>query len=326
MTLPLLIDTDPGIDDALALLLALRSPECSVEAITTVAGNVPVERCTLNALRVLEAVGPARVPPVGRGVDKPLTRTLVSAAHVHGDDGLSNLAEIREADGSLRYPKPRAGLSPLDGPDLILDTIDRFPGELVVVAIGPLTNLAVALQRDPRRMAQLRRVVIMGGAVGVPGNVTPVAEFNFYVDPEAAAQVLASGLPIELVPLDVTRNAILPRSVLQQRLAACPDPVSRFIADTTQRGFQFGEEIGEGGITLHDPVALGIAVVPSLTYFESLHVAVECEGALTRGMSVADRRSIPVGRKAPATCRVARWLRADDFLNLFLERLCPGSS
>src|SRR3972149_653493 len=275
MTLPLLIDTDPGIDDALALLLALRSPECSVEAITTVAGNVPVERCTLNALRVLEAVGPARVPPVGRGADKPLTRTLVSATHLHGEAGLGNLAEIREADGSLRYPKPRVSLSPLDGPDLILDTIDRFPGELVVVAIGPLTNLALALQRDPRRMAQLRRVVIMGGAVGVR----------------------ARGLPIELVPLDVTRNAILPRSVLQQRLAACPDPVSRFIADTTQRGFQFGEEIGEGGITLHDPVALGIAVGPSLTFFESLHVAVECEGALTRGMSVADRRSIPVGRK-----------------------------
>ena len=326
MTLPLLIDTDPGIDDALALLLAFRSPECSVEAITTVAGNVAVERCTLNALRVLEAVKPVRVPPVGRGADKPLTRTLVSATHVHGDDGLGNLGEVREADGSLRYPKPRVGLSPLDGPDLILDTIDRFPGELVVVAIGPLTNLALALQRDPRRMAQLRRLVIMGGAVSVPGNVTPVAEFNFYVDPEAAAQVLASGLPIELVPLDVTRNAILARSVLQQRLAACPDPVSRFIADTTQRGFQFGEEIGEGGITLHDPVALGIALVPAMTYFESLHVAVECEGALTRGMSVADRRSIPVGRKAPATCRVARWLRADDFRDLFLSRLCPGSS
>jgi len=326
MTLPLLIDTDPGIDDALALLLAFRSPECSVEAITTVAGNVAVERCTLNALRVLEAVKPARVPPVGRGADKPLTRTLVSATHVHGDDGLGNLVEVREADGSLRYPKPRVSLSPLAGPDLILDTIGRFPGELVVVAIGPLTNLALALQRDPRRMAQLRRLVIMGGAVSVPGNVTPVAEFNFYVDPEAAAQVLASGLPIELVPLDVTQNTILPRSVLQQRLAACPDPVSQFIADMTQRGFQFAEEIGEGGITLHDPVALGIALVPSLTYFESLHVMVECEGALTRGMSVVDRRAIPVGRKAPATCRVARWLRADNFRDLFLSRLCPGSS
>lgn len=326
MAIRLLIDTDPGIDDALALLLAFRSPECSVEAITTVAGNVGVERSTLNAFRILEAAKPPRAPVVGRGADKPLARSLVSAPHVHGDDGLGNLGELREADGSLRYPKPRLALSPLDGPGLILDTIDRFPAELVLVALGPLTNVALALQRDARRMALLRRVVIMGGAVGVPGNVTPAAEFNFYVDPEAAAQVLASGLPIELVPLDVTQSAILPRSVLEQRLAMCPDPLARFITDMTQRGFQFAEEIGEGGITLHDPVALGIALAPSLTHFESLHVAVECEGALTRGVSVADRRAIPVGRKAPATCRVARWLRTDAFLDLFLNRLCPASS
>ncbi len=326
MPIPILIDTDPGIDDALALLLALRSPECSVEAITTVAGNVAVERCTLNVFRVLDALKPDRVPPVGRGAEKPLSRALVSAVHVFGDDGLGNLGELREADGALRYPRPRMNLSRLDGTDLILETIGRFPGELVLVALGPLTNLAVALQRDPRRMAQLRRLVIMGGAVGVPGNTTPVAEFNFYVDPEAATQVLASGLPIELVPLDVTGRAILPRSVLAKRLAASPDPLSRFVMDLTQRGFQFAEEIGEGGITLHDPVALGIALHPSLTHFESLHVVVECEGTLTRGMSVADRRPIPAGRKAPATCRVARWLRADNFLEMFLDRLCPASS
>ena len=316
--IPLLIDTDPGIDDALALLLAFRSPGCSVEAITTVAGNVPVERCTLNVFRILEAVKPERPPVVARGADKPLARPLVSAAHVHGDDGLGNL--------SHRYPPPRVDLSPLDGPDLILDTVGRLRGELVLVALGPLTNLALALQRDARRMALLRRVVVMGGAVAVPGNVSPVAEFNFYVDPEAAAQVLASGLPVELVPLDVTRKAILPRSIFEKRLAACADSVSRFIRDMTQHGFQFAEEIGEGGIILHDPVALGIALEPSLTHFEPVHVVVECEGVLTRGMSVADRRPIPVGQKAPATCRVARWLRADSFLDLFLERLCPASS
>ncbi|MBI4588784.1 MAG: nucleoside hydrolase [Candidatus Rokubacteria bacterium] len=325
MKIPLLVDTDPGIDDALALVLALRSPQCSVESITTVAGNVSVERCTLNMFRILDVLKPERLPVVSRGADKPLARSLVSAPHVHGDDGLGNLAELKAADGSLRYPRPRLTLSPLDGPDLILDTIGRFPGELVLVALGPLTNLALALQRDARRMALLRRLVIMGGAVGVPGNVTPVAEFNFYVDPEAAAQVLASGLPIELVPLDITRNAILPRSVLQKRLAVCPDPVSRFVADMTQRGFEFAEEIGEGGITLHDPVALGIALDPSLTHFEPVHVAVECEGVLTRGMSVADLRMIAAGRKAPATCRVARGLRADTFLDLFLDRLCPAS-
>lgn len=324
--LPLLIDTDPGIDDALALLLAFRSPECSVEAITTVAGNVPVERGTLNVFRVLEAVKPPRAPAVGRGADRPLARPLVSATHVHGHDGLGDLGELREPDGVLRYPRPRMDLSPLDGPDLILDTLGRFPGELVLVALGPLTNVALALERDPRRMGLARRIVVMGGAVGVPGNVTPVAEFNFYVDPEAAARVLASGLPLELVPLDVTRNAILPRSVLHERLRACPDPLSRFVVDMTRRGFEFAEEIGEGGITLHDPVAVGIILEPSFTSFQPLHVAVESEGALTRGMAVADRRPIPVGRKAPATCRVARWLRADSFLDFFLDRLCPASS
>jgi len=316
--IPLLIDTDPGIDDALALLLAFRSPECSVAAITTVAGNVAVERCTANVFRILEAVKPERPPVVARGADKPLARTLVTAPHVHGDDGLGNL--------SLRYPSPRQTLSPLDGPDLILDTVGRFPDELVVVALGPLTNLALALQRDASRMARLRRVVVMGGAVAAPGNVSPVAEFNFYVDPEAATQVLASGLPIELVPLDVTRFAVLPRSALQKRLAACPGSVSRFVADMTQYRFQFAEEIGEGGITLHDPVALAVALDPSLARFEPVHVAVECEGALTRGMSVADRRPIPLGRKAPATCRVALRLETDRFLDLFLARLCPASS
>src|SRR5574337_831440 len=316
--IPLLIDTDPGIDDALALLLAFRSPECSVEAITTVAGNVAVERCTLNVFRILEAVKPDRVPVVARGAEKPLTRPLVSASHVHGDDGLGNL--------SLRYPPPRQHLSPLDGPDLILETVARFPDELALVALGPLTNLALALQRDADRVARLRRVVIMGGAVAVPGNVSPAAEFNFYVDPEAAAQVLASGLPIELVPLDVTRGALLPRSALAKRLVLCPDATSRFITDMTQHGFEFAEAIGEGGITLHDPVALAVALDSSLARFEPVHVAVECHGTLTRGMSVADRRPIPLGRKAPATCRVALRLETDRFLTLFLDRLCPASS
>jgi inosine-uridine nucleoside N-ribohydrolase len=326
MAIPILIDTDPGIDDALALLLAFRSPECQVEAITTVAGNVPLERSTLNVFRILAAVKPPRPPVVAQGAGAPLARPLVSATHVHGDDGLGNLGQLREPDGSLRYPRPPIALAPQDAADLILETIGRFPGELVLLALGPLTNVALALQRDRRRMAQLRRLVVMGGSIAAPGNVTPAAEFNFYVDPEAAAQVLAAGLPVELVPLDVTRHALLPRSVLRERLAACPDHLARFLTDVTERGFQFADEIGEGGIVLHDPVALALALRPSLTRFEPFHVAIECEGTLTRGMSVADRRAIPVGRKAPATCRVACWLRGDEFLALFLDRLCPASS
>jgi purine nucleosidase/pyrimidine-specific ribonucleoside hydrolase len=326
MTVPLLVDTDPGIDDALALLLALGSPEASVEAITTVAGNVAVDRSTLNALTILDVVKPGPRPPVARGADRPLARPLTSAAHVHGEDGLGQVSGLREPDGRHRYPPPPLALSPMDGPELILDTLGRFPGELVLVAIGPLTNLARALRRDARRMAQVRRVVVMGGAVGVPGNVTPVAEFNFYVDPEAAAEVLASGLPIELVPLDVTRHAVLARSRLEARLGQRADPLARFIRDVTRKGFEFADEVGEAGITLHDPVALAIALSPSLARFELLHVAVECQGTLTRGMSVADRRASPARLKAAATCRVALGLDADRFLDLFLDRVCRASS
>jgi purine nucleosidase/pyrimidine-specific ribonucleoside hydrolase len=166
----------------------------------------------------------------------------------------------------------------------------------------------------------------MGGAVGVPGNVTPAAEFNFYVDPEATAQVLASGLPIELVPLDVTRGALLPRHLLEERCAARRTALSRFVMDMTRLGFEMAGALGEDGITLHDPVALAVALDPALAAFEPMGVEVECRGALTRGMSVADRRAIPVERKAPATCRVALGLRTERFLDLFLERLCPASS
>ncbi|MFQ5520598.1 MAG: nucleoside hydrolase, partial [Candidatus Methylomirabilia bacterium] len=191
-------------------------------------------------------------------------------------------------------------------------------------ALGPLTNLALALQRDPSRVARIRRVVIMGGTVAGPGNITPAAEFNFYVDPEAARQVLGAGLPIELVPLDVTRQAVLSRPALELRLSQCPGPVSQFISDFTQDGFVFGDRTGEGGLTLHDPLALAVAVDPTLVTFESLSVDVECEGTLTRGMSVADRR--PRAHAYPRNCRVAMSLDATRFLEFFLDRVCRASS
>ncbi len=326
MTVPLLIDTDPGIDDALALLLAFASPEVSVKAITTVAGNVSVELTTVNVFRILSEVKPARVPVVARGASKPLARPLVSAGHVHGEDGLGDLAQFNNLDGSPRYPPVEGRLSPLDGPGLILDSAARFAGELVVVALGPPTNLAVALDRDRERMAGVGRVVVMGGAVAGPGNVTPAAEFNFYVDPEAVARVLGSGLPVELVPLDVTRQVILPRPLLVSRLAASPGRLARFVADFTLKGFEFGQTVGEGGIALHDPLALAVAVNPGLVGFESLSVRVECEGDLTRGMTVADRRPLPPHRRPAPNCLVATSVDADRFLSFFLDRLCRACS
>ena len=324
LTTPILIDTDPGIDDALAILLAFGSPEVSVEAITTVAGNVEVDLATRNALRILDVVRPGRRPRVARGAAAPLVGPLVTAAHVHGDDGLGNVGRCLEPDGRLRYPEPPRTLEMLDGAGLILETADHFAGRLVIVALGPLTNVALALQRDPARLAQAARLVVMGGAVAVAGNVTPAAEFNIHVDPEAAAAVLASGLPVELVPLDVTRQVVLTRSELASALARHGGPAARFIEDFTAHGFDFETRRGDGTMALHDPLAMGVAVDPSLVTLEALHVAVECQGSLTRGMTVADRR--PHRNAPPPTCRAALDVDAPRFLRLFLERVCRASA
>jgi len=330
LTTPILIDTDPGIDDALAILLALGSPEVSVEAITTVAGNVEVDFATANVFRILDVARPwdvtrpRRRPLVARGAAAPLAGPLLTAAHVHGEDGLGNLGGLRGPDGRPRYPEPSHTLQMLDGADLILETADRFAGRLVVVALGPLTNVALALRRDPRRLAQVARVVVMGGAVAVPGNVTAAAEFNMHVDPEAAAPVFASGLPIELVPLDVTRRVVLTRADLGVALSRHGGKTARFIEDFTAHGFDFETRRGDGAMALHDPLAVGVAVDASLVTLEPLHVAVECEGRLTRGMTVADRR--PHRDRPAPTCRAALDVDAPRFLRLFLERVCRASA
>jgi len=321
----LLIDTDPGIDDTLALLLAFGIPGASVEAITTVSGNIAVAQATTNVFRILDVVRPALRPRVARGAHGPLKRLLVTAGHVHGDDGLGNLDRFVAPDGRPRYPAPVPTLETIDGPDLILEMTDRFGEELVVVALGPLTNLAIALERDPRRLARVGRVVVMGGALVASGNVTPAAEYNFYVDPEAAAAVVDAGLPLELVPLDVTRQAVLRRPALAGPLARDGSAVARFVADFTLHAFDFAAAGGAEGITLHDPLAVAVALDPSLVDFEPFHVEIECDGRVTRGALVADRRLIPPHRKRPPNSRVAVSVDAPRFLQLFLEHLCPAS-
>ena len=330
MPVPWLIDTDPGIDDALAILLALASPEVSVEAVTSVAGNVPVDFTTANVHRILSVGAPGTRLRVARGAAAPLRGPLVTASEFHGDDGLGGISGLRGPSGELLYPGPETpptGTSAPgddDGPDLLLEMADRFPGELVVVMLGPLTNLAVALERDRRRLSRVARVVIMGGAIAAPGNVTPSAEFNFHVDPEAAAAVFRSGLPLELVPLDATEQATLRRADLAAVLARGPAPIARFIDDFTNHLFTFGDQRGEEGFALHDPLAVGVALDPSLVELEPFHVDVEDEGRVTRGASVADRRRFPSGEKAPPNCRVAMTVHTDRFLELFLARVCSG--
>jgi len=332
MTCHLLIDTDPGIDDALAILLALASPEVRIETVTVVAGNVPVDLAAANARRILAVAAPTPMPPVIRGAEAPLKRSLVTAGHVHGQDGLGNLDRFVDPGGRLRYPeppppKPPSMIEARSAAEAILETVDRWGPELTVVALGPLTNVAAAAALDVRRLARAGRVVVMGGAVTVPGNVTPAAEFNFFVDPEAAAQVLEAGLAVELIPLDVTRRVVLAQAVLTERLRRCPDDrIARFILDFTLHGFAFGASQEGGGIVLHDPLAMAVALDPSLVTFEPMSVEVECEGKLTRGLSLADRRAIPSHRKQVPSCRVAMDVDADAVLRLFLERLCPASA
>jgi inosine-uridine nucleoside N-ribohydrolase len=327
MTCHLLIDTDPGIDDALAILLALASPEAHIEAVTVVAGNVAVDLAAANARRILAVAGPTPMPPVIRGAETPLKRALVTAGHVHGQDGLGNLDRFVEPDGRLRYPEPPSTPETRSAAEAILETVDRWGPELTVVALGPLTNLAAAAALDVRRLARAGRVVVMGGAITVPGNVTAAAEFNFFVDPEAAAQVLEAGLPVELIPLDVTRKVVLAQSVLTERLRRCADdPIARFILDFTLHGFAFGAAQEGGGIVLHDPLAMAVALDPSLVTFQAMSVEVECEGKLTRGLSLADRRALPAHRKRVPGCRVAMDVDSEAVLRLFLERLCPASA
>src|SRR5213082_3596005 len=213
----IILDTDPGIDDALALFLALASPEVQLEAVTTVSGNVDVALTTYNALTLLELAGRTDIP-VARGIDRPLIRQPFNAAFVHGDNGL----------GGLQLPEP--GIQPVaeHAVDVIIEKILAAPGEITLVTIGPLTNIALALRREPRIAQHVREVVIMGGALRVPGNDTPTAEFNIFADPHAAHIVIHGGWPIRLVSLDVTTVTLLRREQVD-RLAQNGNPVTRFM-------------------------------------------------------------------------------------------------
>jgi len=295
-----LIDTDPGIDDALALLLAWNSPELAVEAITTVAGNVPVAAATRNLDRLLALRRPALAPRVGVGAAAPLARPLLTAERYHGVDGLGDAD-----DWPPGAERPPAGEARPRAADLIVETAARR-GELTVIALGPLTNLALALEADHSRVASVARVVVMGGAVDVPGNVTPAAEFNLHVDPEAAARVFEAGLSLDLVPLDATRQARLTRAQLAAALQRAPGPVADRVAAFTARALVAADPVG---MALHDPLAVGVAIDPTLVEWESVRLAIGPGG---------ETRRVP---GAP-NCRFARIVDAERFRSLFLSRLC----
>lgn len=296
---PVLIDTDPGIDDALALLLAWGSPEIAVEAITTVAGNVSVDVATTNVFRLLALRRPPARPAVGRGAERPLVRPLVTAVRYHGADGLGDLADWPPVTMTLDGP----------GVELIAATARRRAGRLTVVALGPLTNLALALEADRAALGGIERVALMGGAVDVPGNVTPTAEFNMHVDPEAAARVFGAGVPLDVVPLDATRQAALERRDLEAWLARRPGPLASRILAFSARGFR----LDGGAMHLHDPLAMGAAIDPDVVGWERVRLEIGADGETRRAAG-------------PPNCRIAVSVDRSRFIPMFLERLCPTSS
>ena len=300
----IILDVDTGVDDALAIALALRSPTLQVVGITTVSGNVDLDQATANTLLTLDVLGAPPIPVV-RGAAEPLARRApLTAAHVHGNDGL----------GGVRSRYPVSSRRATEGaPRFLLEMIRRHPGVLTLVATAPLTNVAQALREDPDTMRQLGGITVMGGALRVPGNVGPVSEFNFAVDPDAAAIVVRARLPLRLVPLDVTEQVALTEDAL-----AAPGhdgPVAGFVRDITAFSMQFHREReGIAGIFLHDPLAVGVVAEPALVQDEAVSVDVECRGELTAGMLVADLRRRSRGQP---TTRVSTGVDAPRFLELF---------
>ena len=274
----IIIDTDPGQDDAVAILLALGSPELELLGITAVAGNVPLALTQKNARTILELARRTDVP-VFAGADRPLLRPLITAEHVHGKTGL---------DGPT-LPSPTMPLQDMHAVDFLIRTLRSEPaGTVTLCPIGPLTNIALALMHAPDIAGRIAEIVLMGGAYFEVGNITPAAEFNIYVDPEAAAKVFACGAPITVMPLDVTHQA-LTNAARVQAFRDLGTPVGQAVAEWTDFFERFDKEkYGAAGAPLHDPCTIAYLIRPELFSGRHINVEIETLSELTRGMTVAD--------------------------------------
>jgi inosine-uridine nucleoside N-ribohydrolase len=302
---PILLDCDPGHDDAIALLLALASPELELLGVTTVAGNQTLEKTTANALRVLEFVGRPDVP-VAAGADRPLARELFIAAYVHGESGL---------DGPT-LPPPRGAPVAQHAVDFLAERILGSPRPVTLVPVGPLTNVALLLSRYPEAAENVERIVLMGGAVA-EGNVTPAAEFNIYVDPEAAWRVFHSRVPVTMVGLDVTHQALM-TDAHAERLRAAGD-AGRMVAELYDFFIEYHRRTyGHEGAPIHDAVAVAQVLRPGIVETLHRHVDVDCESQLCRGRTVVDLWH-RTGNEPNADVGVG--IDADGFLELLCERL-----
>jgi len=302
----IVLDCDPGHDDAIAILLAARSPALKLEAITTVAGNQTVEKTSRNALTVCSLAG-IRDVPVAAGLDRPLVREQRVAADIHGASGLDGPA----------LPELALALAPIHAVDLLIDLFLSSSGDLTLVATGPLTNVAAAMRREPRIVPKIQQIVLMGGAMGL-GNTTPAAEFNIYVDPEAAHIVFTCGRPLTMIGLDVTHQAQATRKV-RSRIRALGTPVARlvddllaFFAETYLKVFGFPAP------PVHDPCAVAAVIDPTLLERKAMHVAVELRGEWTTGRTVCD---IYGTSGLPANAEVGLKIDVARFWDLLIETL-----
>ncbi len=305
----IIIDTDPGQDDAVAILLALASPdEIEVLSITTVAGNVPLDLTTRNARIVCELAGrPATA--IYAGCDAPLERKLVTAEHVHGRTGL---------DGPV-LPEPSMPVQDGHAVDFIVETLRNEPANTVTLCpLGPLTNIATALRKAPDIADRIQQIVLMGGAYFEVGNITPTAEFNIYVDPQAADVVFRCGAPITVLPLDVTHKALV-TPARNDAFRALGTPVGKAVAEMTDFFERFDlEKYGSEGAPLHDPCVTAYLIRPELFTGRDINVEIETTSELTMGMTVADWWGVT---DRPANATFIGNLDADGFFTLLTERL-----
>jgi purine nucleosidase len=301
-----MIDCDVGVDDALALILAFRSRELDVKAITGVNGNVPLEQVFENIQKVLQLIQPKNKPLIGKGAEHPLKGKTVYAYSVHGKDGLGGAKIDREEEEEWRLFPGRAD-------ELITTMARQYPGEITLIATAPLTNLALALQRDREGMGKLKAVAIMGGAVRTKGNITPHAEFNIFSDPLAAKIVLESGLPIRLVPLDVTHQVYLTPQMMEERVKPIRNTFSRFIIEATGYNSTTHQFRDMERFYLHDPLAVGVVIDPALVTKEKLSICVETQEDESYGRTSEAKEGPEID--------VCLGVDSQRFLELFVSRL-----
>jgi inosine-uridine nucleoside N-ribohydrolase len=326
----IIIDTDPGIDDAMAIFLALRSPELKVEAITPVAGNVPLDLTLPNALRLVEIAGRTAVP-VAAGASHPLVRRLVTSGHVHGVNGLAG----------VDFPEPKIKPVHETAPEIIRRIVRENPGEITIVAVGPLTNVAIALRADPELASMIPAIAIMGGSLS-GGNITPAAEFNLYVDPEAARIVFDANIPLTMVGLDVTRKCRVSEQHIKD-LEAANNPVSQAagkIMRATWERMRHGGEVTD--IQLHDALTVASLIDHDVITRKDYYVEVETVGEWTAGQTLGYDGHGPV-RKSPQmetsapepppaeipykpNAQVAVAVDPDRFFRLLIPRLTGSAS